>query len=310
MSQSESVDVEWPQSYYGRPVIKKPVWKTPDVPGYLFLGGLAGASSVLAALAEVSGRPGLSRAGRLSAGAGAAASVVALVHDLGRPERFLNMLRVFKPTSPLSVGSWILAPYGALASAAAATEVTGVLRGPGRLAGAGAALLGPPLATYTAVLLANTAVPAWHEAYPELPFVFAGSAMQAAGGAALLAAPLREQGPARRMAVLGSAVEEVASRRVERRLGLVGEPYRTGRAGRLLRAGRMVTAASVALGVLGRRSRVAGVVAGMGFMASSAFTRFAIFDAGLRSAEDPRYTVVPQRARLHDAVQSTTEAAM
>src|SRR5512133_4004007 len=91
-------------SYYGRPIIKAPVWKTPDVPLYLFLGGAAGTSSVLGAFADVSGRPTLTRVARLVAGGGSIASVGFLVHDLGRPERFLNMLRVFKPTSALSVG--------------------------------------------------------------------------------------------------------------------------------------------------------------------------------------------------------------
>src|SRR3954463_15477254 len=90
-------------SYYGRQIVKTPVWKSPDVPIYLFLGGAAGSSSILAALADATDRPALSRGGRLTAGVGAIGSVVALVHDLGRPERFLHMLRVFKPTSPLSV---------------------------------------------------------------------------------------------------------------------------------------------------------------------------------------------------------------
>ena len=87
-------------------------------PGYLFLGGLAGASSVLAAGSQLTGRgwPGWPsrRAGAIGL------SAVALVHDLGRPARFLNMLRVFKPTSPMSVGTWILSGYGPAAGAAAA----------------------------------------------------------------------------------------------------------------------------------------------------------------------------------------------
>ena len=294
-------------SYYGRPVLKKPVWKSPDVPGYLFTGGLAGCSAVMAVLADLTRRRQLARVGRVAAGAGATVSVGALVHDLGRPERFLNMLRVFKPTSPLSVGSWILAPFGTLAGAAAASEVTGWLPRAGRVAGAGAAVLGPPLTTYTAALLADTAVPAWHEAYPELPFVFAGSGMQAAGGVGLVGTPTSQTTPARRMAVLGSALELAASQRIEHRLGLVGEPYRTGRAGRLLKLGRVVTGASVALGVLGRRSRLASAVAGVGLMTSSAFTRFAIFDAGMTSAEDPMYTVVPQRERLDGHTDGHTD---
>ncbi|MBA3311521.1 MAG: polysulfide reductase NrfD, partial [Nocardioidaceae bacterium] len=151
-------------SYYGRPVLKAPVWKQPDVPLYLFLGGVAGASSVLAEGAALTGRPALQRVARIAAAGGSGLGTVALIHDLGRPERFLNMLRLFKPTSPLSVGSWILAPFSGLAAAALASDVSGRLPVLGRLAGLGAAALGPPLATYTAALLSNTAVPAWHEA--------------------------------------------------------------------------------------------------------------------------------------------------
>ena len=117
-------------SYYGRPVIKEPVWRTPDVPGYFFLGGLAGASSVLAAGAQLSGYRELARVGKVGAVGAISLSAVALVHDLGRPERFVNMLRVFKPSSPMSVGSWLLAAYGPVAGAAAVCEVTGILPGP------------------------------------------------------------------------------------------------------------------------------------------------------------------------------------
>jgi hypothetical protein len=115
------------RSYYGRPVIKAPVWKTPDVPLYLFLGGSAGTSSVLAAFADVSGRPKLTRAGRLIAGGGSLASVGFLVHDLGRPERFLHMLQVITPTSALSVSSYILSPFSAAMGATAAVELLGWL---------------------------------------------------------------------------------------------------------------------------------------------------------------------------------------
>ena len=113
-------------SYYGRPVLKEPVWKSPDVPGYLFLGGLAGASSALAAFAQLSGNRELSRASKTAAAGAISLSAAALVHDLGRPARFLNMLRVFKVTSPMSVGSWLLAAYGPVAGAAAVSEVTGI----------------------------------------------------------------------------------------------------------------------------------------------------------------------------------------
>ena len=146
-------------SYYGRPIIKAPVWKTPDVPLYLFLGGAAGTSSILAALGDLSGRAELARSGRYIAGAGAIASVGFLIHDLGRPERFLHMLRVLKPTSALSVGSYILSPFSAAAGATAAVELLGWFPRLKRFGGLVSALFGGPMATYTAVLLANTAVP-------------------------------------------------------------------------------------------------------------------------------------------------------
>jgi formate-dependent nitrite reductase membrane component NrfD len=291
-------DVEF-ESYYGRPILKEPTWKTPDVPLYLFLGGLAGCSALLAEGAAATGRPELERVTRLAAAGGAAAGTVALVHDLGRPERFFNMLRVFKPTSPLSVGSFILAPFSALAGAAAASNVTGLLPRLGRLAGGGAAALGPPLATYTAALVANTAVPAWHEAHRELPFVFGGSGAQAAGGLAMLLVPVDQAGPARRMALAGAAIEIVAAESIVLRRGLVAEPYRTGAPGRLMRIARNCTAvASAATVVAGRRSRVLSAVAGATYVAASATMRFGVFEAGLASARDPKYTVVPQRERL------------
>jgi hypothetical protein len=286
------------ESYYGKQIIKTPTWKTPDVPLYLFLGGLSGASALLAEGAALSGDRDLERFTRLVAAGGAGVGTVFLVHDLGRPERFLNMLRVLKVTSPLSVGSFILAPFASLSSAAAASQVTGRLPRLGRLAGAGAAAFGAPLATYTAALFANTAVPAWHTARRELPFVFAGSGAAAAGGLALVALPAAATGPAHRLAVAGAALEVAAVETMERRLGMVAEPYQQGRSGTLMKAARAATVTGAALSVLGRRSRLLRAVAGAALVAGSVTTRFGIFEAGLASARDPKYTVVPQRERL------------
>ncbi|MFF4650439.1 NrfD/PsrC family molybdoenzyme membrane anchor subunit [Streptomyces sp. NPDC001380] len=285
-------------SYYGRPVIRKPGWEPLDIAGYFFLGGLAGAGSVLAAGAQATGRPATARALKLSSLAAITASAAALVHDLGRPGRFYTMLRVLKPTSPMSVGSWLLAAYGPAAGAAAALDVTGLLPRLGRTATGAAALLGPAVASYTAVLAADTAVPAWHDAHRELPVVFVGSAAVAASGMALVTGPLAESGPARSAALLGAAVETAAVKAMERRLGVVAETYREGRAGRLMRAAGLLTAAGAAGAVLGRRSRAVSALSGAALLAASACTRFGVFHAGVQSAEDPKYTVLPQRERL------------
>ena len=292
-------------SYYGRPIIKPPTWAASDIAGYLFLGGLAGASSVLAAGAELTGRPALARVGKLGALAGISLSTVALIHDLGRPARFVNMLRVVKPTSPMSVGSWILLGYGPVAGLAAVTDATGSFRRTGRAATAWCGLTGPAVATYTSVLIADTAVPAWHEAHRELPFLFAGSSAAAASGLALLAAPVRETGPARASAVFGAALELGAERLMERRLGpTLAEPYRGGKSGVLKRAARALTVAGAAGAALfAGRSRLGAALAGTALLAGSACTRLAVFEAGRASALDPHYTVAAQRSKHPPTVE-------
>ncbi len=296
------------ESYYGRPVLKAPTWKSPDVPLYLFLGGLSGSSSILAAAADLTGRLALARVGRVTAGVGIAGSVLALVHDLGRPARFVNMLRVFKPTSPLSMGSWTLAVYGPLAGAAAASEVLGVARGLGRLAGLGAAALGPVMSTYTAVLIADSAVPAWHEAHPEMPFMFGGSAMASAAGVALIAAPIAETGGVAHMALVGAGMELASSQEMERRLGLVGEPYRKGRSGGWMWTAQALTGLGALTALVGRRSRVASAAGGVLLAAGSLSLRYGVYLAGVESARDPKYTVVPQRERADARAAASAEA--
>ncbi|MHA6803597.1 NrfD/PsrC family molybdoenzyme membrane anchor subunit [Salinifilum ghardaiensis] len=285
-------------SYYGRPVIKPPVWKVPDVPAYLYLGGTAGASSLVGELAAWTGRSRLRRVGRIAASAGSLASVGALIHDLGRPERFLNMLRVFKPTSPLSVGSWILAPFSGLTAATAASEVTGLLPLLGRVSGAAGCVLAPAMLTYTAVLLADTAVPAWHEGHRELPFVFAGSALTSGAAVALVAVPVGEAGPARKLAAGGAGLEIAAETLMEKRIGLAGQAYQHGRAGKLMRIARTCTAVGGIAAAFAGRSRSLSALAGLSLTAGAVCTRFGAFEAGMASARDPQYTVAPQRERL------------
>ena len=285
-------------SYYGKPVINSPVWHSPDIPGYFFLGGLAGASSLLGAGAQATGRPALARAAKAGALGAISLSMAGLVHDLGRPGRFLNMLRVVKVTSPMSVGSWILSGYVPAAGVAAATAVTGRVPRLGAVASVAAALLGPAVAAYTAVLVSDTAVPAWHEGHRELPFIFTGSAAVAAGGLGLLAAPAGQNAPARNLALLGAAAEAAAFERMKRRMGVVAEPYTGGRGGTYMRASQVLSAAGAAGALFARRNRAVAALSGAALLGASAATRWGVFHAGLASAADPKYTVVPQRQRL------------
>jgi hypothetical protein len=288
---------EW-RSYYGRPVLKPPVWK-PEIPFYLFTGGLGGASAGLAFLADLTGNEELGRRAWGVAAAGISASPVLLISDLGMSSRFFNMLRLFKVTSPMSVGSWLLLASGAATTVAAADAWTRLVPVPlGRAARPAAAALGLPLATYTAALLANTAVPIWHEARAMLPFVFAGSAAASAGAAAVLACPPEAAAPARRLAIGGAIASTIGMEAMERRPGDLGDPYREGVADALKRAALALTASGAAvIAGLGRR-RAGAAAGGALLLAGAVCERWSIFRAGFQSAGDPRYTVEPQRRRL------------
>lgn len=298
-------------SYYGRSVVKAPPWGD-EIAAYLFLGGLAGGSSLISAGAQLTGKPTLQRNARLTALGGLGLGTAALIHDLGRPERFLYMLRTFKVTSPMSVGTWLLSAFGVGAGVTAAVEMDrlsrrrlplgplrrmlGVLEKP---AEAQTALLGAPLASYTGVLLSATAVPTWYASREHLPFVFVSSAALAASGAALVSTPVRETQPARALSVIAAASEVVSMKLMKRRMHPAeAEPLESGGPGTMLKWAERLTVVGAAGAVLlgGRRSTAAA--SGLLMLGASALTRVGVLRAGINSAADPRHTVEPQRARL------------
>jgi formate-dependent nitrite reductase membrane component NrfD len=286
------------RSYHGRPVLKRPVWSA-EVPVYLFAGGLAGASAGVAYLAGARNEQVLARRAWIVASAGIAASPALLISDLGRPARFVYMLRLFKVTSPMSVGSWILSVSGASTSLAAYNAVVGRFGRAGAVARPVAALSGLGLSTYTAALLTNTAVPVWHEARRTLPCVFAAGAALSAGAACTAATPVACASGARRLALTAAACELAATEVMKRRLGMHAEVYRSGGAGRYARiAGVCIGAGAGLMSWRGARSRGAAVAAGTLMCAGALATRWSVFAAGTQSAADPRYVVEPQRQRL------------
>ncbi len=293
--------------YHGLPVIKAPVW-TWEIPVYFFVGGLAGMAAVLAFAAAVTGpeaslaaegaRGALVRAALGLASGGAIASTLLLILDLGRPKRFLHMLRVFKWRSPMSVGAWALAAFGA---AAVGGLVLLLLAGRddqlGRWAQTAAFIcilaagpLGALLATYTGVLVAATAIPAWFLHRRLLPLHFGVAALGSA------AASLELLGY--RLAALGAL--GVLAAAVETGVALVLEVRRAGPADRALREGRsgwLVRGAGLLAGPAALLLRLAGLVgpAAAAFLAGSLLARFAWLDAGRASARDPEATFAAQR---------------
>ncbi|HUJ56797.1 MAG TPA: NrfD/PsrC family molybdoenzyme membrane anchor subunit [Gaiellaceae bacterium] len=285
------------RSYYGRPVIKEPVW-TWEIPTYFFTGGLAGASAVLSSSARLTGNEKLARTALYVGAVADLVSPALLISDLGRPERFHHMLRVVKVTSPMNVGSWVLLVSGGASNTAAVLELLEWLRPVKAAAEAVSTLAGPLLATYTGVLVANTAVPVWHEGRRELPWIFGASAAASAGAAACLFLHPREAGPARRVAIAGVLAEGALMQAMELRLGTVGEVYRQGAAGKLARAAKgLATAGAMLLWKRGRKSRAAAVAGGALVCAGELCLRWAVFEAGKQSARDPKYVVETQRTR-------------
>jgi formate-dependent nitrite reductase membrane component NrfD len=281
-------------TYYGVPALKEPVWKW-YIPAYFYVGGVAGASAAAGAAAQLldrRGMEGLWRPARFVAAGGAVLSAMLLIADLGRPSRFLNMLRVFRPSSPMNMGTWILTGFGACASAAIAPVLPKKLRDGAALA---AGVLGVPLTSYTGVLLVGTAVPLWQGARRSLPILFSASGAAAAASLFdLLPHGDRGAKAMHRIGTVAKVTELVMTAALEVEVGRsarVPIPLRTGASGALWRASQALTAASLGLSLLKRRF-VSGVLGSAGSLA----LRFALLAAGRRSARDPRASFEQQRS--------------
>jgi len=286
--------------YYGIPLLKEPSW-TWEIPLYFFVGGAAGAAAVVGAVANYTGAERkLVRDARWIAAAGSVISPALLISDLGRPARFLNMLRVFKPQSAMSMGVWTLVGFSAATSAAAFAQFLTDRYGasfPVRVieqAGQAASLLfGLPFSNYTGVLIGATAIPAWNENAGDLPIHFGMSGLSAAVG--MLELMGNNKSRALQALGLGAALFECwAGLRIETRHSPGLEPLKHGGSGSLTRAGGLLSGPvpaalrlmSLFSGSSNRRSlRKAAAVSAI---TGSLLTRIAWIYAGHVSARDWR----------------------
>jgi formate-dependent nitrite reductase membrane component NrfD len=290
-------------TYYDRPMLKEPVWSW-AIPAYYYVGGLTGASLALGAATQIGNtgeRETLIRRCHLVGFVGATVSAGLLIYDLGRPMRFLYMLRVFRPTSPMNVGAWILSITGATATGAVLFR-----RGRGWVAKIGTFLgyvsgvAGLALATYTGVLVAGSAVPLWQESRKALPVLFGASAVASAGCFFDLFVENAEErritnafGTVGRMAEISAslAMEKQASA-VER----VGLPLKRGWSGFLWKAATVCTAASLVATFKPHQTKTTRITAGVLGTLGSLVMRFTVQHAGVLSARDARASFYQQRA--------------
>lgn len=278
--------------YYGVPALKEPTW-TWEVPSYFFVGGAAGAAAVLAAAARWTGADeDLVRHARWIAAAGAIVSPPLLISDLGRPERFFNMLRVFKPQSAMSVGAWTLVAFsGASAAAAFAALLEDRLGGSvavrllGDAAGALAAATGLVMSTYTGVLVGATSIPVWSENAALLPVHFGASALGSAVG--LLELLGHDDAALNVLGIGAAAAESAAGLSIEMRRANSLAPLKEEVSGAIVRAGGVLGGpVTLALRILAGRNRRLRQAAALCALAGSLLTRIGWVAAGHASARE------------------------
>jgi len=288
------------------PVIKPPVW-TWEVPVYFWFGGIASGSAFVAAACDVAGDHRSARIARLVALGAVGACPPLLIADLGRPARFLNMLRVFKPRSPMNMGAWALSAFAGANAAAIGADLLGLPRA-ARTAGAATAVVGGYLGSYTGVLLAATAVPLWSRSRLLLGPIFVTTAT-ATGAAAcrltLSAAGLPRDHPTRRALAgleTGAIVTELAlSTLNERRLGPLGVQLEQGTGGRLFAAAKWAVRGGIALRLLGRRAGApAHHLGSVLCLGAGLCFRWAWIEAGRQSARDDEAVARAHRIDLEE----------
>jgi formate-dependent nitrite reductase membrane component NrfD len=270
------------ENYYDLPLLKKPVW-TWEVPVYFFVGGAAGAAAMIGIAAQLSDADKrLVRDARWIAAIGANLSAPLLIADLGRPSRFLNMLRVFKPQSPMSVGAWLLAAFGGASTAAIILP-----RRSGDTAAVASALTGLGMATYTGVLLGATSIPVWSTHVALLPVHFAASA----AGSAVSMLELRghRHDGLNAIGLAAALFETITGARIEMNDDLESTPLRRGPTGTITRIGGVLSGpVPFLLRLLGARSKKTRRLAAASTIVGSLLTRLAWVGAGRASARDPR----------------------
>jgi hypothetical protein len=276
------------------PMMNAPVW-TWEVPLYFWFGGMAAGSSFVALACDLAGDHRSAQTARKVALGALLPSPPLLIMDLGRPGRFANMLRLFKPRSPMNMGAWCLTAFGAVGSGAVAADLLKRRRLARALGGANA-VLGGYLGSYTGVLLAVTAVPLWARSRMFLGpiFVCTATATGAAAVRLVLVATGLPPGHGTRTALgtveTGAIMAELALSTInERRLGELSGALEEGRAGKLFKAAKWGVRGGVALRLLRARGGVAvHHVASALYMLSGLAFRYAWVEAGKASAADDR----------------------
>lgn len=284
--------------YYTQPMLKEPQW-TQLIPLYFFVGGASGSLGVIGSLADVlGGETKLALKARWMAVGGAALSSVLLIWDLGRPVRFLNMLRVFKPKSVMSMGSWVLSAFSSFAGVAAFADVLAMLYGNGIVAKlirgvgrTGMVLFGMPFHNYTGVLIGVSVIPVWNKKVSALPREFGMSGLQS--GVSLLELAGHSNSPAlNALGLVSAGVEAWEGVDLLRDPDRALQPAKRGLSGALVQIGALLSgpvpiALRLAALFVGNKKTLRRIAAVSG-IAGSICMRYGWVHAGTVSSRDWR----------------------
>ena len=307
--------------YYGIPLLKAPQWSW-EIPVYLFVGGAAGASALIAQAAQLTGtKPELVRDARTLAAIGAILSPALLISDLGQPSRFLNMLRVFKIKSAMSVGVYIVTGFSNAALAAKVAEAAGgrfpvwPIKIIENITGLISALLGMGMASYTGVLVGATSIPVWSQNVTTLPVHFAMSGLNSA----VSALELMGHTDSRALNILGitaCALETAEGAKIELKREPVNDPLKKGTSGMIVRLGGVLSGpVPLALRILAafsgeRRGNDLRRYAAIASLTGSYLTRMGWVRAGHSSARDYRIPlqIAPGQIKKPEQEEGTARA--
>ena len=300
------------------PFLKAPIWSW-EVPLYFWAGGVASGAAFVAVACDAAGDPGAAVIARRVALAAVAPCPVLLVADLGRPERFLNMLRIFKPRSPMSAGAWCLVAFSGAAAAGVLADALRMHRS-ARAAGAVAAVLGAYLSSYTGVLLSCTAVPVWARSRAFLGPIFVSTSAMTGAAATRLALGARHGRHDARTDRALQAIEHLSlvahvalSSTNRRRLGVAGEALDSGGHGVALRGAERALLAGVLAKIAVRLLRrpaardLVDTAASATYLAAGLAVRMAWIEAGKASAKDDVSAAAHGR-RTRDASHGVDES--
>jgi len=284
--------------YYGQPVVKPPVW-TWEIPVYFFVGGVAGMSAVIAFAAAIFHHLDVARGAMRLAAIGVVLSPILLILDLGRPRLFINMLRVFKPQSAMSMGAWILTAFGACVvpgvivlelHAHQITAFDELLRIAAGILIFGSAIFGTLLGTYTGVLIGATAIPAWFLHRVLLPIHFGVAGLGSA--AALLELLGQRIAPLNAIGFFAAAIESALLFWLTMdKHGAADRAIHEHSSGWLIRIGEILS------GPLALVLRFFGLVplAAISFLIGALISRFGWIAVGKVSGSDPESVFAAER---------------